>query len=87
MRGPEGVITVVGSPSCPSALAPAWALAPAPPADNPAPALAPPDGDVVVFDGEVVVLPVPVVVLSVPNDPGGRRLGSIVGGDIVPAGG
>jgi hypothetical protein len=39
-------------------------------------------------EGLVVVLLVPgvVVVFSVPNDPGGRRLGSIVGGVMVPAG-
>jgi hypothetical protein len=39
--------------------------------------------------GVVVVLfvPVGVVVLSVPNEPGGKRLGSIVGGEMVPAGG
>jgi hypothetical protein len=34
----------------------------------------------------VVVLFGPVVVLSVPNEPSGNRLGSIVGGVIVPAG-
>ena len=36
------------------------------------------EGDVVVLSGGVVV--------SVPNEPGGSRLGSIVGGVIVPAG-
>jgi hypothetical protein len=36
--------------------------------------------------GLVVVLFGPVVVLSVPNEPSGNRLGSIVGGEIVPAG-